>query len=172
MLWSASFMYWVCRRRSMNWSSHDSAILAFRSPEKPPTTQYPLTFHLLYAKYATIWIIFLLQTEFRLCSACGEPISDKFLLEVSGRNWHARCLRCCVCQLQLDRQPSCFIRDRAVYCKADYAKWVVLLILFFSWCFWWFCFSTSCFWSCSCGHNFFMCASCILADCLMLPAFV
>ncbi|KAK9745885.1 LIM domain [Popillia japonica] len=62
------------------------------------------------------------MTEFRLCSACGEPISDKFLLEVSGRSWHARCLRCCVCQLQLDRQPSCFIRDRAIYCKADYAK--------------------------------------------------
>ncbi|GJQ71100.1 putative zinc ion binding protein [Trypoxylus dichotomus] len=64
----------------------------------------------------------IVETEFRLCSACGEPISDKFLLEVSGRSWHARCLRCCVCQLQLDRQPSCFIRDRAIYCKADYAK--------------------------------------------------
>ncbi|CAH1372416.1 LIM/homeobox protein Awh isoform X1 [Tenebrio molitor] len=63
-----------------------------------------------------------MKTEYRLCSACGEPISDKFLLEVSGRSWHARCLRCCVCQLQLDRQPSCFIRDRAIYCKADYAK--------------------------------------------------
>ncbi|RZC42154.1 LIM domain containing protein [Asbolus verrucosus] len=67
-------------------------------------------------------VFFYLQTEYRLCSACGEPISDKFLLEVSGRSWHARCLRCCVCQLQLDRQPSCFIRDRAIYCKADYAK--------------------------------------------------
>ncbi|XP_022918536.1 LIM/homeobox protein Awh isoform X2 [Onthophagus taurus] len=63
-----------------------------------------------------------MKTEFRICSACGDPISDKFLLEVSGRSWHARCLRCCVCQLQLDRQPSCFIRDRAVYCKADYAN--------------------------------------------------
>ncbi|XP_030766231.1 LIM/homeobox protein Awh isoform X2 [Sitophilus oryzae] len=63
-----------------------------------------------------------MKTEYRLCSACSEPISDKFLLEVSGRNWHARCLRCCVCQLQLDRQPSCFIRDRAIYCKADYAN--------------------------------------------------
>ncbi|XP_031348407.1 LIM/homeobox protein Awh [Photinus pyralis] len=63
-----------------------------------------------------------ITTEFRLCAACGEPIGDKFLLEVSGRSWHTRCLRCCVCQLQLDRQPSCFIRDRAVYCKADYAK--------------------------------------------------
>uniref|UniRef100_A0A6P7FNL6 LIM/homeobox protein Awh isoform X1 n=1 Tax=Diabrotica virgifera virgifera TaxID=50390 RepID=A0A6P7FNL6_DIAVI len=63
-----------------------------------------------------------MKTEYRICSACGEPISDKFLLEVSGRSWHARCLRCSICQLQLDRQPSCFIRDRAVYCKTDYAK--------------------------------------------------
>ncbi|XP_060535406.1 LIM/homeobox protein Awh isoform X1 [Cylas formicarius] len=63
-----------------------------------------------------------MKTEFRLCAACGDPISDKFLLEVSGRSWHSRCLRCCVCQLQLDRQPSCFIRDRAIYCKIDYAK--------------------------------------------------
>ncbi|XP_045461881.1 LIM/homeobox protein Awh isoform X1 [Harmonia axyridis] len=65
---------------------------------------------------------FEMKTEFRSCSACGEPICDKFLLEVSGSTWHARCLRCCVCQLQLDRQPSCFIRDRAIYCKQDYAK--------------------------------------------------
>ncbi|KAG5886237.1 hypothetical protein JTB14_008904 [Gonioctena quinquepunctata] len=64
-----------------------------------------------------------MKTEYRICSACGEPISDKFLLEVSGRSWHARCLRCSICQLQLDRQPSCFIRDRTIYCKTDYAKY-------------------------------------------------
>ncbi|XP_074030021.1 LIM/homeobox protein arrowhead isoform X2 [Leptinotarsa decemlineata] len=63
-----------------------------------------------------------MKTEYRICSACGDPISDKFLLEVSGRSWHARCLRCSICQLQLDRQPSCFIRDRAIYCKTDYAN--------------------------------------------------
>ncbi|GLH11826.1 LIM/homeobox protein Awh [Gryllus bimaculatus] len=62
------------------------------------------------------------QTEHRACAACGEPITDKYLLQVSGRAWHATCLRCCVCQLALDRQPSCFMRDDSVYCKADYAK--------------------------------------------------
>ncbi|ERL85494.1 hypothetical protein D910_02913 [Dendroctonus ponderosae] len=62
------------------------------------------------------------QTEYRICSACGGPITDKFLLEVSQSTWHTSCLRCCICQLLLDNEPSCFIRDQAIYCKADYAK--------------------------------------------------
>ncbi|KAG8301946.1 LIM/homeobox protein Lhx8 [Homalodisca vitripennis] len=66
--------------------------------------------------------LILLQTEQRMCAACSEPITDKYLLQVSGRSWHAHCLRCCVCQLALDRQPSCFIKDDSIYCKADYAK--------------------------------------------------
>ncbi|XP_054275190.1 LIM/homeobox protein Awh-like isoform X1 [Macrosteles quadrilineatus] len=63
-----------------------------------------------------------MKTEQRMCAACSEPITDKYLLQVNGRSWHAHCLRCCVCQLALDRQPSCFIKDDSVYCKADYAK--------------------------------------------------
>ncbi|XP_069674430.1 LIM/homeobox protein Awh isoform X2 [Periplaneta americana] len=63
-----------------------------------------------------------MKTEHRLCAACSEPITDKYLLQVSGRSWHAHCLRCCVCQLALDRQPSCFIKDDSVYCKSDYAN--------------------------------------------------
>src|SRR5436190_1350950 len=39
-----------------------------------------------------------------MCAACSEPITDKYLLQVSGRSWHSHCLRCCVCQLSLDRQ--------------------------------------------------------------------
>ncbi|XP_026475654.1 LIM/homeobox protein Awh [Ctenocephalides felis] len=62
------------------------------------------------------------RTEHRCCAACGEPISDRFLLEVGGGAWHGSCLRCCVCRSQLDRQPSCFLRERQVYCKADYTK--------------------------------------------------
>ncbi|KAL1457137.1 hypothetical protein WDU94_001798 [Cyamophila willieti] len=63
-----------------------------------------------------------MKTELRYCVACGESITDKYLLQVSDKAWHAQCLRCCICQLVLDRQPSCFIKDEAVYCKQDYAK--------------------------------------------------
>ncbi|KAF9807620.1 hypothetical protein SFRURICE_008833 [Spodoptera frugiperda] len=62
------------------------------------------------------------ETEHRTCCACGEPIADRFLLEVGGGAWHTGCLRCCVCAVQLDRHPSCFLRDRQVYCKQDYAN--------------------------------------------------
>ncbi|KDR19538.1 LIM/homeobox protein Awh isoform X4 [Zootermopsis nevadensis] len=62
------------------------------------------------------------QTEHRMCAACSEPITDKYLLQVNGRSWHSHCLRCCVCQLALDRDPSCFIKDDSIYCKTDYAK--------------------------------------------------
>nr|BAK78926.1 arrowhead PB [Bombyx mori] len=63
-----------------------------------------------------------MKTEHRTCCACGEPIADRFLLEVGGAAWHTGCLRCCVCAVQLDRHPSCFLRDRQVYCKQDYAN--------------------------------------------------
>ncbi|CAO1305110.1 unnamed protein product [Diamesa hyperborea] len=62
------------------------------------------------------------KTELRTCQACGDAIADKYFLEVGGCSWHGSCLRCCVCSISLDRQPSCFQRERQVYCKADYAK--------------------------------------------------
>ncbi|XP_031631423.1 LIM/homeobox protein Awh-like [Contarinia nasturtii] len=63
-----------------------------------------------------------MKTELCCCAACGEPISDRYLLEVGGCTWHGSCLRCCICLSPLDRQPSCFLRERQVYCKTDYAK--------------------------------------------------
>uniref|UniRef100_A0A182T8C4 LIM zinc-binding domain-containing protein n=1 Tax=Anopheles maculatus TaxID=74869 RepID=A0A182T8C4_9DIPT len=60
--------------------------------------------------------------ELRSCTACGEPISDKFLLDVGGCSWHSACLRCCICHTPLDHQPSCFLRERQIYCKTDYTK--------------------------------------------------
>jgi len=70
----------------------------------------------------TMYFFFVFKTELRSCAACGEPISDRFFLEVGGCSWHAHCLRCCMCMCPLDRQQSCFIRERQVYCKADYSK--------------------------------------------------
>lgn len=69
-----------------------------------------------------IYISVSLQTELRACTSCGEAISDRYFMEVGGCSWHGSCLRCCVCLSPLDRQPSCFLRERQVYCKADYTK--------------------------------------------------
>ncbi|XP_035789692.1 LIM/homeobox protein Awh-like [Anopheles albimanus] len=63
-----------------------------------------------------------MKKELRSCTACGEPISDKFLLDVGGCSWHSACLRCCICHTPLDQQPSCYVRDRQIYCKPDYTK--------------------------------------------------
>ena len=56
------------------------------------------------------------------CSGCGELITDRFILQVAGRSWHAHCLRCCVCHTLLDGHASCFLRDEQLYCKLDYTK--------------------------------------------------
>ncbi|XP_040153902.1 LIM/homeobox protein Awh-like [Anopheles arabiensis] len=63
-----------------------------------------------------------MKKELRSCTACGEPISDQFLLDVGGCSWHSACLRCCICHTPLDHQPSCFLRERQIYCKTDYTK--------------------------------------------------
>ena len=74
-------------------------------------------------KNTNLWLFFFsFQTELRTCQACNDAIADKYFLEVGGCSWHGSCLRCCVCSISLDRQPSCFQRERQVYCKADYAK--------------------------------------------------
>ncbi|XP_046443343.1 LIM/homeobox protein Awh-like isoform X1 [Daphnia pulex] len=57
-----------------------------------------------------------------VCAACGELITDRFLIQVSGRTWHSTCLRCSVCRTALDNQPSCFVRAGAIYCRADYTR--------------------------------------------------
>ncbi|XP_062544048.1 LIM/homeobox protein Awh-like isoform X1 [Armigeres subalbatus] len=63
-----------------------------------------------------------MKKELRSCTACGEPISDKYLLDVGGCSWHSACLRCCICHTPLDHQPSCFLKDQQIYCKSDYIK--------------------------------------------------
>ncbi|GAB6022631.1 hypothetical protein CHUAL_006726 [Chamberlinius hualienensis] len=64
----------------------------------------------------------IIKTETEACCSCGQLISDRYLLKVNGRSWHAKCLRCCMCQTALDRQPSCFVKEDGVYCKADYVR--------------------------------------------------
>ncbi|KAF0761433.1 LIM/homeobox protein Lhx9-like, partial [Aphis craccivora] len=61
-------------------------------------------------------------TESLQCRGCSDPITDRFLLKVSDKIWHVSCLRCCVCNLVLEDEPSCFIKDDSIYCRQDYAR--------------------------------------------------
>ena len=63
------------------------------------------------------------------CSCCGDLISDRFILQVANRSWHANCLRCTVCHTLLDGHASCFLRDELLYCKIDYTKYVATRII-------------------------------------------
>ncbi|KAL5011465.1 hypothetical protein ScPMuIL_010016 [Solemya velum] len=47
---------------------------------------------------------------------------ERYLLRVNSQSWHVSCLRCCVCQMALERQTSCFIKQDNIYCRVDYAR--------------------------------------------------
>ncbi|KAM9849215.1 LIM homeobox transcription factor 1-alpha [Aulostomus maculatus] len=54
-----------------------------------------------------------------VCSGCHRLIRDRFLLRVTDGLWHEECVRCAACGEAL--RNSCFLRDRKLYCKRDYA---------------------------------------------------
>uniref|UniRef100_A0A3B4ZZ92 LIM homeobox transcription factor 1-alpha-like n=1 Tax=Stegastes partitus TaxID=144197 RepID=A0A3B4ZZ92_9TELE len=54
-----------------------------------------------------------------VCAGCHRPIRDRFLLRVTDGLWHEECVRCAACGDAL--RNSCFLRDRKLYCKRDYA---------------------------------------------------
>ncbi|XP_035684823.1 LIM/homeobox protein Awh-like [Branchiostoma floridae] len=62
------------------------------------------------------------EMDSELCTGCGGPIQDKFLLKVGERQWHVKCLRCSVCQTPLGRHTTCYTREADVFCKADYIR--------------------------------------------------
>lgn len=57
-----------------------------------------------------------------VCAGCHRLIRDRFLLRVTDGLWHEACVRCAACGDAL--KSSCFLRDRKLYCKRDYAEWV------------------------------------------------
>lgn len=58
-----------------------------------------------------------------LCVGCGGTIHDQFILRVSpDLSWHAACLKCNECQMFLDENCTCFVRDGKTYCKKDYVR--------------------------------------------------
>ncbi|XP_076316401.1 LIM/homeobox protein Lhx3-like isoform X1 [Tachypleus tridentatus] len=54
------------------------------------------------------------------CAGCNQPIVDRFILKVLDRPWHANCLKCAECQVQLN--DKCFSRNGEVFCKEDFFK--------------------------------------------------
>lgn len=55
-----------------------------------------------------------------VCAGCHRLIRDRFLLRVTDCLWHEECVRCAACGDAL--KNSCFLRDRKLYCKRDYAE--------------------------------------------------
>ncbi|XP_064390545.1 insulin gene enhancer protein ISL-2-like [Halichondria panicea] len=62
-------------------------------------------------------------SEFKTCFGCQQPIIDEIRLRVApDLEWHAACLVCAECQLLLDENCTCFIKNEKTYCKKDYVK--------------------------------------------------
>lgn len=72
--------------------------------------------------YKNTTIFYILQPDGELCYGCGDLIVDRYLLRVNDQSYHLSCLRCCVCQIGLERQSSCYIKGNNVYCKMDYTR--------------------------------------------------
>ncbi|XP_031636029.1 LIM/homeobox protein Lhx3 [Contarinia nasturtii] len=54
------------------------------------------------------------------CGGCHELILDRFILKVLERTWHAKCLQCSECHVQLNEK--CFARNGSLFCKDDFFK--------------------------------------------------
>jgi insulin gene enhancer protein ISL-1 len=61
--------------------------------------------------------------QYSLCVGCGGEIHDQYILRVAPNlEWHAACLKCSECQMFLDENCTCFVRDGKTFCKKDYAR--------------------------------------------------
>jgi len=55
-----------------------------------------------------------------LCAGCSLRIADRFYLNALEQKWHAACLKCAECGVELDH--SCFERNGNIFCKEDYLR--------------------------------------------------
>lgn len=60
------------------------------------------------------------QSNIPVCAGCNTPIVDRFILKVLDKPWHAKCLRCSDCQMQLT--DKCYSRGGLVFCKEDFSR--------------------------------------------------
>jgi len=65
----------------------------------------------------------------RVCAGCRLAIHERHYLSAVDADWHTSCLVCSVCEVSLDCQPTCYVKDSRIYCKQDYFRSAVLLVL-------------------------------------------
>ena len=65
----------------------------------------------------------------RVCAGCHLPIRERQYLSAIDADWHTTCLVCSVCQISLDSHPTCYVKDSRIYCKQDYFRSVVILLV-------------------------------------------
>ncbi|VDN99073.1 unnamed protein product [Rodentolepis nana] len=57
-----------------------------------------------------------------ICAECVRPIMEKYYLAVDGQTWHLSCLRCAICNCDLQWQSSCFSYEGRLICREDYRR--------------------------------------------------
>lgn len=55
-----------------------------------------------------------------VCGRCEMSIHEPTFLLIGTQNWHAACVRCCVCDDSLAERASCYLKLGALYCRRDY----------------------------------------------------
>lgn len=68
------------------------------------------------------------------CRGCGHDIYDQYFLMVSQDCWHIHCLKCSDCQVELETELTCFIKDALVLCRMDYYKYGRFSTFWSNWC--------------------------------------
>uniref|UniRef100_A0A915CPP8 LIM/homeobox protein Awh n=1 Tax=Ditylenchus dipsaci TaxID=166011 RepID=A0A915CPP8_9BILA len=60
--------------------------------------------------------------QIKMCFLCQKSINDQFILSVNSSTYHAGCLKCCVCEQEMEEAPTCFLKNDSLYCKTCYLQ--------------------------------------------------